>query len=236
MIDNQLTQFRLLDRQVLDTKVQAEGILYFLDSGHFLFRWQKKGIWESKFVTIEDVAASLTNTEIDTDWLGSGIIRCGRSPRGDWFVYTAAAQKRDLVIVTSAGTEKVTLPLPATVLIGIGNAYYLFAGAQYGPLNKDSKIYKAPFPNIYSNGRICWGNNHRPLAQHCHAEEVWNLFFETPFNEHLVNGKSQACEKNVNEKLLSLAGQKKYPLDDLVSENTHLYYLVSKIMDRNWRD
>ena len=224
-------------QQIMADPIEAHGILYFLPAGHFLWRWSEKGAWESKFVTIEDVAASLANVENDSGWLGEGVIRAGHSARGDWFVYTAPAQKIMLTLVSPEQSIAVTIPIPTTVLIGVGPAYYLYA-AQETIVTPRSNLYHAPFPNVYGNGRICWGQNHRPAAHPSRAKAVWKLFFETPFNSHLASGKSLACAKNVTEQLRWLSNNhtRKYPLADLVRLNVTLDHQVQQVMDRNWRE
>lgn len=225
----------MLNLQKLETDIKSDGILYFLESGHFLFRFFLKNRWESKFLTIEDVAASFVDEETDTGWIQKNIIRAGRSARGDWFVYFAPAQQKQLTFHLPGETVSLKVPIPTTVLIGVGHSYYLFAVADAAPSPR-SKIYHAPFPNIYSNGRICWGNNPHPKAHHSQAAAVWNLFFGTPFNTHLANGKSNAFPKDVTEHLRALADARKYPQADLMELNTTLEYCVGRILDRNWRD
>ena len=225
-----------LNQKTLDTEIQAQAVLYFLEGGHFLFRHQDQKAWQSKFVTIQDVADSFTNTRTDTGWIGDGVIRAGRSPRGDWFVFAAPGQKQTLTLATPEGTETLTVPIPATVLIGVGNSYYLFAGAQYVPLGPSAGLFRAPFPNVYSNGRICWGDNSRPPANHLVARAVWDMFFRTPFNTHLSNGKSKAHDNDVNEQLITLANMEKYPLDDLIKESYSLDTMLQRILERDWRE
>lgn len=224
-------------QKVSNDPIEAQGILYFLPAGHFLWRWSGNGAWESKFVTIQDVASAFTNVEHDSGWFGEGVIRAGRSARGDWFVYTASPQKITIALQTPEETVPITFPIPTTVLIGVGPAYFLYA-AQDTKITPRSSLYHAPFPNVYGNGRICWGSNHRPSAHHTRAKAIWKLFFETPFNTHLARKKSKAFEDNITEQLRSLSDHhaRKYPAADLVRFNTTLESQVQQVMDRNWRD
>lgn len=221
---------------IADNAMDASGILYFLAGGHYLFRWWSRDKWESKFVTVDDVAAALSNVQNDSGWLGEGILRAGRSARGQWFVYSAPAQHITLTL-TTGGPGAVTVPIPATVLIGVDHAYYLFAVSE-AAARPTSMIYHAPFPNVYSHGRICWGANKPPKAHHKHARAVWQMFFETPFNSHLANKKSSTFESDVTGQLRALAISKaeKYPLDDLQRAAGSLDSLVQQVLDRNWRE
>lgn len=217
--------------------VQADAALYFLPDGHFMLSHLDGGHGLiTKFLAPEDVAAAMSSQTKDSGWLGEGIMRAGRGQRGDWFVYRVPAWKLTLHL-TTLRPGPITIPIPATVLIGVGPSYYLFA-AKDSQVTPRSQIFKAPFPNIYSNGRICWGNNQRPPANPLKAASVWKLFFETPFNNHLSNGKSESCDKDVNEKLVQLADShaRQYPARDLVRIGATLERAVEKILNRDWSD
>lgn len=222
-------------QQLLQSDIRAEGVLYFLTGGHFLFQYLKDGASQSKFVTIDDVAAALANVENDSGWLGDGILRAGRCSQGEWFVYAEPAQTITIQVTTGDQAE-ITIPIPATVLIGVGHKYFLYA--LNGPVKPGATLYHAPFPNVYGHGRICWGSNRPPVAHHKQAKTVWNMFFETPFNNHLAGLKSQACKANVMEQLVKLSNEhaKKYPLEDMVNIHQSLDTVVKRILERDWRD
>lgn len=226
---------KTLDIQKLPSDIQAEGVLYFLDGGHFLFKYLKDETWQSKFVTIDDVAAALANVENDSGWLGEGILRAGRCAQGEWFVYTEPAQKITIQVTTS-DLAQITIPIPATILIGVGHKYFLYALNGFAKPN--APLYHAPFPNVYGHGRICWGSNRPPAAHHKHAKTVWNMFFQTPFNTHLAGQKSQAYKGNVMEQLVKLsnAHAEEYPLDDMLNTYLSLDDGVKRILERGWRD
>jgi hypothetical protein len=189
----------------------TNGILYFLD-GHYLFRYPKDGAMVSKFVTAADVAAAFSRSEQDTGWLPAGVVRTGSNVKGPWFVYSAPEQKREIWIDQD---EQITVPIPRTVLLGIGGTYYLWALAGKH-FNAIELAYRAPFPNIYPNGKICWGTNTPPAANAQTAREVWDLFFKSPFNGDLATTKSISHPNDVRAKLRELAGTRNYPLKDLV--------------------
>jgi PRTRC genetic system protein B len=206
----------------------AMGSLMFLRGGDFLWQYRKEiseyqgrisRVFEgATFVTIQDVQNSLGGADIDTGWIERGILRCGYCAEGDWFVYHAEAQKKTLQVRMENGrVRKLTLPLPPTVLIGVGRRYYLFAVP--GELSPGSSLAAAPFPNIHDSGLICWGQNVAPRAHHRHAGTAWRLFFESPFNGDLANGKSKKYAQDVRRMLAEVARGKtdRYPADDLVT-------------------
>jgi len=86
--------------------------------------------------------------------------------------------------------------------------------------------YRAPFPNIYGDGHICWGANQPPEPTPANARKTWELFFHSGFNLDLANGKSRSQEDNVTLLLRSLPGRKSYPTNDLVPLHTRIGRLI----------
>ncbi|NMC84309.1 MAG: hypothetical protein GYA58_03385 [Anaerolineaceae bacterium] len=189
---------------------KVNGILYFLE-GHFLFRYPDGDGMSSKFVTVADVMAAIHHVEIDSGWFAAGTVRTGRNANGLWYVYSPPAQNATIII----DGESLLVPLPRTVLLGTGLNYYVWAlhSKHFDP---GERAYKAPFPNVNDNGSVCWGSNTPGEASPGKARQVWELFFASPFNDHLVNGKSKKCEKDIRSQLRSLAGTHTYPANDLV--------------------
>jgi hypothetical protein len=204
--------------------------LYFLD-GHYLYKYTDgRGVAHAKFVTAPDLAAAFSGAEQDSGWLPAGVVRAGHGPRGPWFVYSAPAQKVALQIEGEA--QPLQVPIPRTVLLGVGQTYYLWALAAkvFGP---DAAACKAPFPNVYSDGRICWGTNLPPAADPQKARQAWELFFATPFNRHLVDGKSLATPQDVLLELRTLAsvGAHHYLAQDLVTTHRTITQLVAEKLE-----
>jgi PRTRC genetic system protein B len=218
----------------------ATGALYFLESGDFMFRYRSQDkrrygepriLEGAKFVTVRDVQAAFGGSDVDTGWVGPGVIRCGYCAEGDWFVYAAPKQKLSIQVVMSNGnTKKLVLPIPLTVMVGVGMQYYLWA-VPYN-FSPDSGLCHAPFPNIHSNGAICWGQNTPPKAHHRHAEAAWYLFFESQFNGDLANGKSEKFEDDVRRMLAQVARKKleEYPEKDLVRANHSLRTVLQDLV------
>ena len=218
----------------------AIGALFFLQSGDFLLQYHTTDSERSrtplmkagaKFVTVKDVQAAFGGSDVDTGWIGNGIVRCGYSAQGDWFVYIAPKQKLSIQVVMSKGNlKKLTLPIPMTILVGVGMQYYLWAAAN--GFSPDSTLYHAPFPNVHDNGSICWDQNTPPKAHHRHAESVWQLFFESQFNGDLANGKSQKFEGDVRRMLAQVARKKveAYPEDDLVRANRSMRGVLQELI------
>lgn len=210
----------------VDPAIAYDAALYFLD-GHYLFRSREQAGWKSKFVTSADVLAAFTGKETDSGWWPAGIVRAGTSKSGGWFVYSAPAQKA--AISFDGQPESVKIPLPRTVLVGIGSSYYLWA-LKAERFDRNAVAYAAPFPNVHSDGKVCWGASTPPRAAPDKAREVWELFFSTPFSDHLVDRKSKAHPGDVRIELRELAGKREYPVDDLLMTGTQIAYLVDHLI------
>lgn len=100
------------------------------------------------------------------------------------------------------------------MLAGSNRSYYLWALQE--SFSPQARLFDAPFPNVHSGGQICWGNNTPPLASPATAQNAWKLFFESPFNDHLVQGKTRR-HSDVRELLVRLNGKNKFPVHELAT-------------------
>jgi len=207
----------------------ANAELYFLPAGHFLFRRRTETGVESKFVTLADVAAAFTQVEQDSGWIPAGVQRHGFNKNGNWFVYWRPAQIVTITLDEGNRYDKLTIPIPVTVMIGDGRRFHLFASN--GEFSPGAPVFRAPFPNIHEDHSICWGNNTPADAKPESAAAAWNLFFTAPFNNHLVEGKSKKRKKDVREALRSLNGKRRYPVGDLIADRSGtIGKLVSRVI------
>lgn len=193
---------------------EALASISFLKSRELMFTWQQDDKLQSKLITNE--AAFLAFKEghqQDTGWLPAGVLRAGSNARGEWVVYAARAQMID--IVTDKG-EKLKVPIPATLFMGWGSRYYLWA-LPNKKFDRKLPVYKAPFPNIYDNGRICWGSHKVPKVSANNIERIWQMFFGTVFNEHIATKKCRSYPDNVLDLLRRLSHEEAttFPIKEL---------------------
>lgn len=210
---------------------KVDAALYFLD-GQYLFK-NFAGKTSAKFVTAKDVAAAFDGREEDTGWLAPGVVRCGHNAGGDWYVYSTPPQTVLINLEEGEGISTLLIPIPRLALLATGGIYYLWALADkaFAP---EARAYKAPFPNVYEDGKICWGSNPIPKISLAKAREPWKLFFEAPFNAHLVNGKSQEHTHDVRRALRGLADKnaRRYPVSDLVDLRDSIGRLIDTRIER----
>lgn len=195
----------------------ADWSLYAVQGGQFLFRWkEEKNKVGSKFLTIDDVRAALTQEERDTGWLPGGILRFGSGQNGDWFVYGIPPQRFTITLVQKTSVERSSIPLPYLVFMGSGLRYHIWA-LKEKEFSPNAIVYQPPLPNVYADGRICWGTNSPEQAGISYAEMAFHLFVRSPFNDHLIQNKSRRHPDDIRPQLRRLAekGAKHYPIGDL---------------------
>lgn len=124
------------------------------------------------------------------------------------------------------------IPLPPLVWAGCGEDYRLFAlAAEDYPASHDLSLQKAPFPNCYADGRICWGDveQRRPARADTLAATL-TLFLEgSLFNSHLAQEKSVRYRASVLARWQALARRREpggYPLGDLLPAGVTLGWLL----------
>jgi hypothetical protein len=149
-------------------------------------------------------------------------------PGGD-VVRLPAEQVRVTVV---HGIERIRLPLPGLVFFGLSNQYYIWA-VKTPKLEPYQEIYRAPLPNIYITGLVCWGMVKPPRATARTMFEAFDLFMKSTFNNHLSAGRSKKCREDVRVALRDIANAKEdwepgrsdghvaYPIHDLVRQVEH---------------
>lgn len=204
----------------------ARATLHFLESGDFLFVDHERG-GASKFLAVDAVSRSFLGLGVDSGWMPAGLVRHGLGQQGPWYVFSAPAQKVDILLV---GTEtKLTVPIPRTVMAHVGKQVYLWATAS-AHFDPRAKLAKAPFANVHADGRVCWGQNAAQDAEPMKARETWERFFDTVFNNDLANGKCNSEPRNVNSLLIALDGKTKFPASELVETGLTIAEAVSNVL------
>ena len=62
-------------------------------------------------------------------------------------------------------------------------------------ITKDTKIYRFPLSNVFSDSSICWGSNRITEIEYQHHSDISRLismFLSMPFNDHNYNGANKS--------------------------------------------
>lgn len=76
------------------------------------------------------------------------------------------------------------LPTPGLVWMVMQGALYVYAykGKGKGRPEKESKLYQAPFFNVWSQGKVCTGNAAMPVGDNVAIPQMWvDAFFQSNF-------------------------------------------------------
>ena len=199
--------------------------LHFLPSGDYLFVDHERG-GLSKFLPVPAVAAAFSGLGRDSGWIPPGLVRHGHGPLGAWYVYSAPAQKVKIQVLESV----LEIPLPRTVVYHCDKTVHIWA-LSCATFDPGAMAYHLPLPNVYQDGKVCWGKNAAPAADPGQARKTWELFFTgTAFNADLANGKSKAFPASIVAQLEAVAGANKYPAADLVSTNKKIGSLIDSFI------
>lgn len=173
-----------------------------------------------KWLSPGSVKSAFNDQAISSGWLGENIKLWGTGSQGSYMVKWLPPGRHDLhVIVVEAQTEAAAseaatgnaptstsrtlsakpgiekalflkgVALPGLVFMGYGARYYIWA-VQDTSFNPKMEAFHAPLPNVDSKGLICFGSNPLPEVGAETFERSWELFFSSPFNAHMVQGKS----------------------------------------------
>jgi hypothetical protein len=210
--------------------VEARAALFFLE-GHYQLNWREGDVERTKFLTPSQIGrAFATKDEFDSGWLSASVLRFALGAKKRQKILSCLPAGRRKIFITDprsaeerAPSEDKTgdsvleleVPLPALLLVGCGQSYYLWATLD-SRVSQKSKICAAPFPNLDSSGGICFGTNTIPECRLDSIEDVWKLFLDSPFNNHQAANRCQAHTDDARKFLLTLDGRKTFPKNALI--------------------
>lgn len=125
------------------------------------------------------------------------------------------------------------IKLPGLVLFGIGRNYYLWA-VKTPEFEAEAQAFHAPLPNVYEDGKVCFGANDVPAVEGTNLNAAWDLFWRAPFSEGATNSKSRRHPNHICEQLYRLSHRTRkrapYPLADLVPYSASIAAKVERVI------
>lgn len=202
----------------------------------YLLQYNDEGRVVMKFVNPFAVRQAFLQEAVDTGWLPVGAVRWGTGIRGTWAVrYDPPTARKIVLDLEGQAGEQITIPVPATVFVGRGTSYGIWAvkGAHFSPL---SALYHLPMPNVDESGEICFGSNGVPSVAEGGMEKAHEIFWRAPFNDHHRDKKSKAYPLDVREQLRRLAAEKarRYPARDLVKVEMNVDSMIRRLTYANY--
>lgn len=201
--------------------------------GQFFFRCMNlEGGLVERYLSNAAVREAFSGIPIDSGWLRPEVARCGDGKHGEWAVAFFAPGLYELEVTREAPAadvsqpsttfelDRLSVPLPGLAFFGMGTKYFIFA-VKTATLDPFQEIYRAPLPNVYTSGEVCWGLVKPPRANSRSIFQAWELFIKSTFNNHLASGKSEGMRDDVREVLRHMASVPtpcNFPLSDLVRQ------------------
>jgi hypothetical protein len=196
----------------------AKAALYFY-TGQYVLKTREKetGGERVRYLSPADVRSAFTGERLDTGWIPASIVRCGSTVAGPFAVAYFPASRHTIGLLGDDGSlVPITVPVPPLVVFGRGS-YWIWA-VTTPAFDPKARLYHAPFPNVFGEGRICFGANNPPRPSYDALGAARDLFLNTPFNGNEAGHRSKAHPEDVRVMLGELARcrAEKYPYADLV--------------------
>jgi hypothetical protein len=153
-----------------------KAALFFLE-GHYQLNWREGSVEKTRNLCPAQIGKAFSTRDVfDSGWIESNFVRFALGAKKTYKVLSVLPAGRRKIFITDprsadersgAGEStqdailEVEIPLPALLLLGCGQSYYLWATLDKNVTQK-SKICAAPFPNLNSSGSICFGTNITP--------------------------------------------------------------------------
>lgn len=129
----------------------------------------------------------------------------------------------------------VIIPLPPLLLFRRTTSdarpeYRLFA-VKKRPSDGQAALFHAPLPNLYEDGRVCWGTVQQldtAQLQQTSLTDDWKMLLGTRFGTHNAMNRSQRYPANICQQYLALEAAKArfYPVSDLVPARRTLEQVI----------
>ncbi|GIK64427.1 MAG: hypothetical protein BroJett018_22210 [Chloroflexota bacterium] len=145
-------------------------------------------------------------------------------------------RKRQKTAVFLEGTDApVIIPMPDILLFrrthdkGIPD-YRVFA-VKERPTDLKAKLFHVPLPNIYEDGRVCWGSVQQLQVHQLTGTDLtedWKILLGTRFGSHNAGRRSKSHPDDIRKKYLAMeqAKTRVYPKSDLLPANRTLEDLL----------
>lgn len=181
----------------------------------------KEGKQLSKALNTDEVAekAFLSPNGI----LPANILRISMADRGNALWYTKP-QSRKLYFSESLGIASAKIDLPALVWWADRHRLNIYAIKGKTKPNGNTRLYHAPFFNIYQNGNVCMGNVSVKISKSASLEEfmqAWENYFFDSYFSHLIGGHNPIAG-NLLALYAKLAQGNGFPVTELLANSLTL--------------
>ncbi|WP_009630154.1 hypothetical protein [Synechocystis sp. PCC 7509] len=224
---------RSLANRTDNPNIQAQ--LLFME-GQYLFVDNQTDRKTYKFLSPSSVKEAFSNLPLSSGFLPANTIQWGMRDACEYLVQYIPPHQQALTLSNAGGDRLVTItiPIPGMLFMGWGLKYWLWS-VKDKQLTPESQLFHAPLPNVMETGAICFGTTPFSPCSASNIVKTWDGFWHSPFNDHVVQSKSNKFPKDVRSQLLQLHGKEKkartYPLSDLISFKQNVSSVIKSIIE-----
>lgn len=150
-------------------------------------------------------------------------------PTGDKVVWFNKATQREMYFTESLGIPKGKANVPPMLWIANRNGLAVFALSNGRRPTAKTKLYNAPFFNVYEDGNVCMGTVDVRIKKTASLEEfiqAWEGFFFNSYFSHLMHGYNPIKGNCVSLWENLIATGEAFPMDVLIKSNITLKDIV----------
>lgn len=103
------------------------------------------------------------------------------------------------------------------------------------PTSLEAHLFHIPLPNVYEDGRICWGSVKKLQEENLSGaslEADWRAFLGTPFGSHSCSRKSRSHPDDIRQKYIDMEQKKSrvYPKSDLLLTRRTIQEVIKELL------
>lgn len=139
----------------------------------------------TKTISPAQLKAAVDKLDLDTGWIDPNVrlLRWKLDGKDEiTMVYSPPHQDLLRLIDEEGHLQSYSVPLPGLVFAAKHESYAVWAVKE--PPLPGTMLYHAPFPNIYQDGDVCWGDNPHEKPGPAYAQRSLLMFLHSPFSAH----------------------------------------------------
>lgn len=169
-------------------------------------------------VDASEIVSAFSKLPTTTGILPPNTIATGLRMGKPFYAVVMPAREYLLKVLAPDGVQARTVALPPMLWCGWTNQYRVFGLLTDSPTRTYEPLMRAPMPNTYDDGKICWGDVTKlPSASADAMRSVWSLLLEgSNFSLHVTQNKSKRFPTNIVSMWECLTPGAPYPIADLM--------------------
>ncbi|MCC7165447.1 MAG: hypothetical protein IT331_23320 [Anaerolineae bacterium] len=215
----------------------ARAGLVFTDDGQIIYCSQNKHSIQRKGLSPETVASVFIKAPVWSGFLPPDVWCWGKADGAEWLALCIPASVHTLLLADDNNAARFTVPMPPVIFAGTRLEYYIWAVGDKA-WTRDPRVaaFHAPFPNVNEKGLVCFGTNILPPCSPQTILDAWQIFLNSPFNNHNIENKSKQYPQDIRELWRALSKQNilRFPCDDLMPIGNSIGRELERALMRNY--